>query len=75
MASTPVISEEIGAKIAELDDRALVGSEKAAFQDDLSGPTLRLMLQSLLPAPTTAGATLAANMNGEKAGQKACGSI
>jgi len=47
-----LISEKIGMKIADPDDRPLVGSEKAALQHDLGGPTLRLLLQRLLPAPT-----------------------
>ena len=50
-----LISKKIGAKIAEPDDRPLLGSEEAAFQMDLGGPTLRLLLQSLLPAPTKCG--------------------
>src|SRR5208282_5062767 len=52
-----LVSEKIGAKIAEPDDRALLVAEKAALQHDLGAPTLRLLLQSLLPAPTTAVAS------------------
>jgi hypothetical protein len=37
------IAKEIGAKIAEPDDCPLLRSEKAPFQMDLGGPTLRLI--------------------------------